>query len=72
MAQHSHIVPSPYLYVHLKPFDSFSLLCFFFLFALIVVAGAWFMKRFFPNAKTSKATGILWMDVLIPMFACVS
>eukprot|EP00751_Fragilariopsis_kerguelensis_P004773 CAMPEP_0170811424 /NCGR_PEP_ID=MMETSP0733-20121128/35253_1 /TAXON_ID=186038 /ORGANISM="Fragilariopsis kerguelensis, Strain L26-C5" /LENGTH=695 /DNA_ID=CAMNT_0011167585 /DNA_START=109 /DNA_END=2197 /DNA_ORIENTATION=- len=35
-----------------------------------IVAAMWLVKKVSPNCQTNKATVRLWVEVLIPMFAC--
>mmetsp|Transcript_53250 Transcript_53250/g.61476 ORF Transcript_53250/g.61476 Transcript_53250/m.61476 type:complete len:619 (+) Transcript_53250:139-1995(+) len=37
---------------------------------VVVVAGMWLIKKISPNCQTNKSTVRLWVEVLIPMFAC--
>mmetsp|Transcript_10837 Transcript_10837/g.12178 ORF Transcript_10837/g.12178 Transcript_10837/m.12178 type:complete len:640 (-) Transcript_10837:83-2002(-) len=37
---------------------------------VVVVAAMWLVKKVSPNCQTNKATVRLWVEVLIPMFAC--
>merc|ERR1711935_872434 len=40
------------------------------LIGVVFVGAMWLVKKFFPGWEADKATSILWIEVLIPMFAC--